>query len=411
MSAASRIVPKPAVLQEALRKTTEALAAELSCPTPAAPDWTSLEWTVARAVAAMHGVSPVLSSVLRWQGPAAWMRFLSEQRAHTANRHARIVELLERIDARMRADGVAAVALKGAALHAFGLYAAGERPMADVDLLVRPADAQRAARLIEALGFFESRSEVREREFSPLDHKNPGELGEHSANNIKIELHERIGETLPLCDTDITGHVFPARAQPGLNAYPSSASLLIHLLLHAAGGMAFQTLRLMHLHDIAILALRMTDADWDEVLARRTSQRGHWWAFPPLQMTARYFPSHIPSRMLCALSRDCPALLGKVYRNRRLSDVSYSYLWVDAFPGIEWSQSIAEMLRYAASRIRPSDETLEHRRRSAIADAWASQGDWPRLSQTRRILRWVVSRPIRTRTMHAVSVALSQPPQ
>jgi hypothetical protein len=35
-----------------------------------------------------------------------------------------------------------------------------------------------------------------------------------------------------------------SHARRGLNAYPSSASLLMHLLLHAAGGMASQTLRL-----------------------------------------------------------------------------------------------------------------------------------------------------------------------
>jgi hypothetical protein len=136
MTIPDREIPEPVALDRTLRKITEVLAQELACPTQAVPDWSDFEWIMARAVAAMHGVSPLLSRALRWQGPAGWTRFLEEQRAHTATRHARIAELLLRLDQRAREAGVAAVALKGVALHAFGVYQAGERPMADVDLLV-----------------------------------------------------------------------------------------------------------------------------------------------------------------------------------------------------------------------------------------------------------------------------------
>ena len=43
--------------------------------------------------------------------------------------------------------GIALVPLKGAALHAMGIYAAGERPMADVDLLVREEQSPRATEI------------------------------------------------------------------------------------------------------------------------------------------------------------------------------------------------------------------------------------------------------------------------
>jgi hypothetical protein len=409
MRASPNGVPRPAVLQAALRKTTETLACELAHPTTTTPGWSEFEWRVAKAVAAMHGVSPLLSTRLRWRGPCGWMQFLEEQREHTAKRHVRIEKLLRLIDLRSREEGLAVVALKGAALHEAGLYRPGERPMADVDLLVHPRDAARMAVVLQSLGFYESRTAMREREFSPVDHRIPDELGEHSENNVKIELHERIGETLPMDETDITEIVFPRRPRPGLNAYPSMASLMTHLLLHAAGAMAFQYLRLMHLHDLALLSLHMTDADWSELLAHRAADRGHWWAYPPLQMSARYYSPQIPSHVLSEFSAKCPKVLRSTYQDRRLSDVSLSYLWVDAFPGIAWSRSVAEMLRYAASRIHPSGETVGHRERAANTDAWASRGDWPRLSQSRRILRWVVSRPTRTRTMHAVRVALARP--
>src|SRR5580693_1385037 len=85
-------------LQLALQKTTEVLASELCNPTAAAPAWSEAEWAVARAVAAIHGVSPLLADTLRWQGPVAWARFLAEQKAHTAQRFQRIEQLLQHMD-------------------------------------------------------------------------------------------------------------------------------------------------------------------------------------------------------------------------------------------------------------------------------------------------------------------------
>ena len=399
-------IPPPTAFQGTLRKITETLAGELACPTQRAPDWSDFEWIIARAVAAMHGVSPLLSTTLRWQGPAGWMTFLAEQRIHTATRHRRITALLQHIDESGRAAGIATVALKGAALHAIGLYAVGERPMADIDLLVKPADAERMARLLESLGFYEACATWKERVFTPIVERAVGGLGEHSDNNVKIELHEKICEKLPWRITDVTGCVFPTQARPGLNAYPSTASLMIHLLLHAAGAMAFQALRLLHLHDLAHLSSRMTDADWDQVLAQRRRGGGLWWAFPPLHLASRYFSSRIPDRVLAALADDCPFVLDRVSRRRTLYEVSYSYPCVDAFPGIEWAQSIREALEYAANRVRPSAEHVALRERAAKSEAYASQSQWAHLSQGRRIVRWVTSRPPRAVTMHAVSAAL-----
>jgi hypothetical protein len=91
---------------------------------------------------------------------------------------------------------------------------------------------------------------------------------------------------------------------------------------------------------------------------------------------------------------------------RTLSEVSYSYPCVDALPGVEWAQSIREVLEYAVNRVRPSAEHVALREQAAKSEAWASQSEWARLSQGRRIVRWVTSRPPRAVTMHAVSAAL-----
>jgi hypothetical protein len=400
--------PRPSTLQAALRKTTEGLANELGSPTQRVPDWSDFEWTVARAVAAMHGVSPLLSHTLRWRGPAGWVRFLEKQRSHTQLRHGRIEALMRLIDHGARESEFATVALKGAALHALGVYRAGDRPMADIDLLVRPEQAQRAATMLERLGYTESSSSWQERVFTPVDHRDPDGLGEHAGNDIKIELHERICEQLPWRLTDISELVHPIKPRPGCNDYPSKASLMTHLLLHAAGCMAFQSLRLLHLHDLYRVSATMGRDDWRQFLESRRLPGKLWWSFPPLELTSRYFPSAIPAELLEVVAEDCPLWLQLASRRRSLCDVSLSHLRVDAFPGIEWSRSVGELVGYAASRLRPSDAHLALREHVESNEAWARQNPWSRLSQGRRILRWVTSRPTRPATMHAIRAALAQ---
>jgi putative nucleotidyltransferase-like protein len=394
-------------LHRALHRTTEVLASELGRPTASAPDWSETEWAVARAVAAIHGVSALLAGALRWRGPAAWAQFLAEQRSHTVRRFVRIEELLQQIDHRARREGVALVALKGAALHASGIYTAGERPMADVDLLVRAAEEQPAVQLLGTLGFREAYRSWRHRVFEPEMSTAPEALGEHCANAIKIELHCRIGERLPLRPVEVSQLIFPQPAFPGLNSYGSRAGLLIHLLLHAAGALCFRELRLLHLHDIARLAARMTEEDWEEVLlqAARTADGSLWWAFPPLTLVTRYY-SCVPDRVLAYAASGCHWPLRRVYRHRALAEASLSHLWISAFPGIEWARSPEEILAYAAARVVPSGATVRMRRALANVQPRVSGGQWAQLSQTRRVLRWLTSPQARYETLQPVRAAL-----
>lgn len=400
----SAAIPSPAELQPALGKITERLARELAHPSQRAPDWSEEEWTIARAVAVMHGISPLLSRLLPWSGPGMWTAFLKEQRTHTRARHGRIQALLLAINGKALEAGVAATALKGAALHQMGLYEAGDRPMADVDLLVRPADVDRSAALLRSLGFRQSAETWKEREFTPVESVVAVETGEHATNSLKVELHDRICEKLPWYLTDVSESIFPTTPIAGLNGYPSNGSLMRHLLLHAAGSMAFQSLRILQLHDIALLARHMSDADWAEIAGSSPARARLWWAYPPLELTSRYYEAVVPASVLAALRHDCRFVLRALGAKKSLIDVSFSYLWVKAFPGIEWSQSIAESLRFAASRVRPNAKHLAKRKQLAVSQKWA-KAEWSSLSQGTRILRWLTSRQTRPATMHAITAA------
>ena len=394
----------------ALRRTTEFLASEFAAPTTAPPPWSEFEWHIARAVSAMQGVSALLHSRLRWQGPDGWQSFLGEQREQTVGRYLQIANLLAAIDAHSRKDGVALVGLKGAALYAGGVYAAGDRPMGDIDLLIRPDDAAAIARVLDACGYTAAFSTERHWVYQQRHRKAAvgGRLGEHVDSAINIEVHDRIAEHLPVRDVDITQFLFPTGAPAGLNAYPSAASLMLHLLLHAAGNMRARALRLIQLHDIGLLAQRFGSGDWKELLAMHPDGGTIWWALAPMILTERYFPGGIPADVLANLRQDCHWLLRNRARRQRLADVSWSNIRIEAFPGLEWSRTPGDAVAFMRSRIWPSAEARSELKEGAAQIPDSAAIPWYGLSHRARILRWVFARPPRVQTLLSVRAALDQ---
>jgi len=405
------LLPPRKEIERGLSQATERFAAELARPLPVAPAWSDFEWQMARAAAILHGIGPLLASTLRWSGPTGWQSFVREQRSQTLQRHRDIAAALEAIEAQAVALGVALVALKGTALHALGIYAPGERPMADIDLLVRPVDTERAAQLLASLGYTQTwviwKHRVFERAQGTLAPLAPGD---HQGYPLKVELHERIVERLPCSETDITALVFPAQPRCGLNPYPATNALLVHLLLHATDNMCGRSIRLMHLHDIARLAARATLADWEQLLATLSTLKGLWWAFPPLAMVSRYQPGLVPLNVLDALRRACAWPLRRLCERASLSQMSYASVSISAFPGLAWCTSSREAVRYVHKRIFPDSEQLLSRRLVA-AERWMEHRPWSQMSQPRRMLQWVLKRPPRQASMYIVRAALETPLQ
>jgi hypothetical protein len=149
----------------------------------------------------------------------------------------------------------------------------------------------------------------------------------------------------------------------------------------------------------------MSADDWQELLAQGPNGRPLWWAFPPLKIASRYY-STIPAPVLERLAGACPYFLRSSAARRRLHDVSFSYLWVNAFPGLLWSQSLADAARYVANRVLPGAALVARRETLAQNEIWAQQDPWSRLSQRRRVARWLTSRQPRTSTMYVVCAAL-----
>jgi hypothetical protein len=409
MPSHSAMLPPLKIVKAGLRRTTEALAEELALARPGGttPEWSDLEWRLASAAAAAHGVSPLLSKFSTWQNPQ-WRQFLSSQRDHVEHRHQRIEALLKIIDIEARDAGLAIVPLKGSALHALGIYAPGDRPMADIDLLVRESDTARAIKLLQDIGYVESFVQWKHRVFKPAIGEPVFGLGEHRDTPVNIELHTRIQERLPITAVDITGRIYPRDPRPGLNPYPSNGALMSHLLLHAAGNICGRSLRLLHLNDISLLATRMVASDWD-VLWDESAADAPWWALPPLRLVARYYRNAVPDAVLARVERGCPALLRTISRYQTLTQVSCSALWLNAFAGIEWSRTIGDVGQYVMNRVRPPEEAIKERADMLRTQFWLQGQTWVRLKHGRRVLTWL-TRPVpRMDTLYVVRAALAAP--
>lgn len=404
-------LPPAAVLQATLRRTTDRLAAELAAPQPAAPDWSEFEWRTAMAVAVMHGVSALLAGRLRWRGPPNWQAFLAEQAEQGRLREQRVRELLARLDAGARAAGLPLLAMKGSALLQLGLYAPGERPMSDLDLLARPADATAADRLIRASGYGRPLVKHRHSAYEALGQPATPAFGEHAANPIKIELHEAVREPLPLHEVDITAALLPPAAPPGLNTYAGLAALMRHLLLHAAGNACNRCVRLVQIHDIARLAPRLDGADWEQALAPASDGRPAWWAVPPLRLAEAHFPGCLPEAAGAALARAaaaCPPWLR--HAEFKLAEMSLSHLGIPMLPGLGWSRGPIEALGFAWRRLHPGRRELAEtaevlsRQHSLAGSAWARRPRWL------KVLSFLRGAPPRVQTLYSLHRALAYRP-
>jgi hypothetical protein len=160
------------------------------------------------------------------------------------------------------------------------------------------------------------------------------------------------------------------------------------------------------LHDIASLTSLMERRDWSELVG--SEAKDAWWAWPPLALTSRYYPGSIPQDVLVDLQRHCPRLLQRLTLKHSLADVSWSNARVRALPGIEWSGSPLEALRFARTRVWPDRAARAKLAFTADHVSYGSHLSWYNRSQLERIVRWILGRAPRVQTMYSVHAVLAQ---
>ncbi len=181
-------------------------------------------------------------------------------------RNLRLMHLLERIARKFNELEIPLMVLKGAALNLTVYDGPEQRPMADLDLMVRVEDIEGACTALESLGGLRSPTQFREDFFPRFHYELEYNVG--TIYPVKIDLHVRPFRPLRYSQL-IPPTAFWDRAeavQIGLATVliPSVEDMLIHLTAHAA---IHGPLRPMWLADIKLwIDAHQTRLDWTQFL-------------------------------------------------------------------------------------------------------------------------------------------------
>lgn len=311
----------------------ETILGWLHTPPTTSVGWDSTAWEEARWAIAVHGIAPLLYHRLHttpsWGFIAPDIRhWLTEQYQFNQERAHRLKQELVTILGAAQEAQIPVVPLKGSAVL-FTLYATTPalRPMADMDLLVRPADEARFTEILYGLGYLPDESTPRHRTFShPAAREVVYTRGEHPDNPRGIQLHTQVNEQFWGSRLDVTDALWQGSVATFGSAYgwlSSPVGLMQHLLIHTSADVIAGKARLIRFYDIALLAPQLDDASWQQVIHNAMHQGEARWLYTALHIAAQYFKVKVPPHILESLANATPPGFRDFLTNSTLYQLSF----------------------------------------------------------------------------------------
>jgi hypothetical protein len=312
---------------------------QASSPGGGVAPWGRREWDAARWIIKVHGMAPLLyqrlSPAPQWRKLAPSLKdYLAAQ--YELNRQ-RLNVLLGALDAILTSAGHAGIplmVLKGPVLATQYYEDSALRPMADLDLLVRPQSGERLGHLLGELGYQEmvfNPPHPRHRRFIPVNraYRVVSPEGEHPDNPYQVEVHTEVREEFWGIGYQVTEELWRdcRLVQVGRSSalVPQPLALLQHLLIHAAMNMILGHLRFLQLYDIHLVARDLSADDW-RGLRRAGRRRGEErWLYAPLIMTERYLGAVAPGEVMALLAQGTPPRLRAFLAGAPLWRLSYCH--------------------------------------------------------------------------------------
>jgi hypothetical protein len=358
---------RPAVPPDTLARVTNTLMRWLPSGGGAAAlaGWDRDAWLAAEWVAYWQNALPWLVARARETGAAipeeVRDRLLAIDRASRARTAAMLDSAVELLDA-LRGQGIAAMPLKGAALAPLYYPDPGLRPLADLDILIRPQDVARGVETLKRLGYaYYSRSA--EDEVYLRGERKPMVWAPDNVH--PVELHYALREEYAGLSCELAPALWAAsRDQPywgGSRArLPDPAALLHHVCAHAVSDWLIQRGKVMQIGDIQRIAARMTEPDWAAFSAGLTPS-GARFVYPALAFTLKYASAPIPAGLVDRLRRHSPRPLRAWVENSEPGDTTESNPASRSGIGIDIARLLA---RSPAERARMWLRSLFPRRRN-----------------------------------------------
>ena len=265
-----------------------------------------VDWPALVELAVREGTAPLLHSHLDGLDlldrlPLPARRRLTQVAGDVWAANAVLARSWGEATAALRKAGFETLTLKGMALANTVYRQPGLRPMADVDLLVRPCDHAFALATLRDLGY-----------------RTPGEAADRLGasrsfaelvrNGVRIDLHWHAArylrfETIVEVDHDgLWRRAHRLVTQEGSSLMPAPEDLLLHLVLHLTLGSDFA--RVLWYADIDLVARQFaSELDWERLEAEADRWRVRVLTGWTLGVVAHSFGTPLPQGLLARLRR------------------------------------------------------------------------------------------------------------
>jgi hypothetical protein len=326
------------------------------------------------------GLGPMLGHWLE-QGlipfPSATAEACARQLSANTVRMERLLGHAKALTARLAADGVRATVLKGA--HTAWSYfpQAGCRPMSDIDILISPADARDAQRVLKAFGYRQTartslettwvhaEAAVAPRTACSLEADDPWTIDLH----LSLDIPGPPGAA-PARLSQARHATKPCEALPGAD-HLAQPMLLLHLAAHAGSG--FHNLTLLRLLEIVLVA-RADAANgslcWEEFADLGAATGALPFAFPALALARQLSPDDIPREIVERCSQAAPPRISRLVDQLRPA-TAHRIARPTLREHFAWTSGPGGWLRRLAADILPEPGSL---RRSAAIHASRARG-------------------------------------
>ena len=270
-----------------------------------------------RRLITAHGLSPVLvrdpaaAATVARLVPESLLAWLAAQDERNRLRIERLLGELQAVLRAFRAASLPVMPLKGAILATRPGSDPFRRPMADLDLLVRPGDRVAARATLTSLGYRRRLDRTRRPTHDTFEIAGNETVvavdGEDPDNPRRIELHTEVRRHLWawMDDDDLTGHLWSGSVEATILGepaiVPTVAALGAHLAIHATSDLLLGKGRLIQWLDLAeVLGSAATAIDPGRA-GGRTAPTGlvnpphPRLVAPAVRLAARRLPGRFPA--------------------------------------------------------------------------------------------------------------------